>query len=170
MASDHQFNLSAAVNDGYHTLIHMIPQSPSGPLTGIGRLYCSTSAGTINLFYMDDTGASTQITPAMPISAAVNFNGISGASIRSSYNVSSVTRLSQGVYKVTFTTPMPDSNYVVQVAGMRNSSGSLADTCINGSSSYSTSVTPNFVVVAAFNNAGNPQDVLMYNVTVFTVT
>ena len=45
--------------------------------------------------------------------AWVNINGASGASptIRASFNVSSVTRSSAGVYVINFTTAMPDANY-----------------------------------------------------------
>jgi hypothetical protein len=62
---DHQFNLSAAANDGYHNLIHMqIPGTlPSGAVSGYGRLYTNTSNGLIQLFYMDDGGNQYQLTP-----------------------------------------------------------------------------------------------------------
>jgi hypothetical protein len=44
--------------------------------------------------------------------AWVNFNGTtSPGTIRSSYNVSSVTKTGTGVYAVNFTTTMTDSNY-----------------------------------------------------------
>jgi hypothetical protein len=46
--------------------------------------------------------------------AWVNFNGTtSPGTIRSSYNVSSVTRIATGRYSVNFTTPMTDANYSV---------------------------------------------------------
>lgn len=41
--------------------------------------------------------------------AWVNFN--SAATILGSFNVSSVTKISTGQYKVTFTNPMPDANF-----------------------------------------------------------
>ena len=47
--------------------------------------------------------------------AWVNFNGVSGAAIRSSYNVSSVTRTATGVYTITLTTAMSSSTYSVVV-------------------------------------------------------
>jgi hypothetical protein len=43
--------------------------------------------------------------------AWVNFNGVSGASIRASFNVSSVTRNATGDYTLNFTNAMPDANY-----------------------------------------------------------
>lgn len=51
----------------------------------------------------------------------VNFNGTSGA-IRASGNVSSVTRIGTGRYRINFTTAMPDANYCMTSA--TNSYGS----------------------------------------------
>lgn len=45
--------------------------------------------------------------------AWVNWNGVTTATIRSSYNVSSVTRNSAGDYTVNFTTAMSDANYCI---------------------------------------------------------
>lgn len=42
--------------------------------------------------------------------AWVNYNGVA-QSVRSSYNVSSVTYVSTGIYIVNFTNAMPDANY-----------------------------------------------------------
>lgn len=170
LGADHQFNLTAAADDGYHNIIHMTQQAPSGALAATGRGYAKSSAGRIHEFYMDDTGAEYQITPTMPIRAAVNFNGISGAVIRSQYNVASVTRIATGRYQINFTTAMPDTNYIVQFTGMRNSSGNLATTCIEGNSTYTNSVATTFVIVNAFNNAGSLQDLIMCNVTIFSVS
>jgi hypothetical protein len=45
--------------------------------------------------------------------AWVNFNGSGGVASVTSFNVSSVTRASTGLYTVNFTTAMPDANYVI---------------------------------------------------------
>jgi len=63
MSSDHQFNLTAAANDGWHTLIHLIPQAPSGILANTGRAYVKSTGGLIQFFYMDDAGTEYQLTP-----------------------------------------------------------------------------------------------------------
>jgi hypothetical protein len=63
LGADHQFNLSAAADDGYHNLIHLTQQAPSGALAATGRLYVKSNGGVIQLFYMDDTGVEHQITP-----------------------------------------------------------------------------------------------------------
>lgn len=43
--------------------------------------------------------------------AWVNFNGTGVVAIRASYNVSSITDMGTGNYKVNFTAAMPDANY-----------------------------------------------------------
>ena len=53
--------------------------------------------------------------------AWVNFVGSSG-SINKSFNVSSVTRVSTGIYTVTFTTAMPDATYAVVTTGYSDAS------------------------------------------------
>jgi len=57
--------------------------------------------------------------------AWVNFDGISGTSIRGSGNISSVTRVSAGRYDINFTTAMPDANYS-PVAFLNGTSGTGA--------------------------------------------
>lgn len=47
------------------------------------------------------------------IKAWVNFNGIAPVSIRSQFNISSVTRNGAGDYTINFSTPLADANYVV---------------------------------------------------------
>lgn len=170
IGADHQFNLSATADDGYHNIVHLTQQAPSGVLAATGRMYAKSSAGRIHAFYMDDQAEDYQITPSMPIRASVNFNGIGAATIRSQYNVASVDYVGTGRYKVNFTTAMPDTNYIVQVTGMRNSTSNLATTCIEGNSVYSSSVDTSFVRVNGFNNSGGLQDLFMVNVTIFSIT
>lgn len=55
--------------------------------------------------------------------AWVSFNGLGGASIYNSYNVSSVTRVSTGVYTANFTNALSVTNYCVQVTGGGQGSG-----------------------------------------------
>jgi hypothetical protein len=73
-------------------------------------------AGTIvSDTLQDGSGNSTATTNAIMGSAKawVNFNGVSGATIRASYNVSSVTRTTTGTYTINFTNAFVDANYVV---------------------------------------------------------
>lgn len=168
--ADHQFNLSVAGDDGYHKLVHLMPQAPSGALANTGRLYVKTSGGNVNLFYMDEVPNEYQLTPGLPIRAAVNFNGIPGVPvIRSQYNVASVTK-SSSVYTITFTKPMPDTNYIVIATGMRDSSGDVSVGSVTGSSVYGNSVQTGLVKITFFGQSNTPRDVLMGNVTIFSVT
>ncbi len=80
ISADHQFNLSAATNDGYHTLIRLIPQAPSGVLLGTGRLYSKSALGQINLHYMDDAGTEYLMTPPWALSTQKIAGSISLAS------------------------------------------------------------------------------------------
>ena len=47
--------------------------------------------------------------------AWVNFNGVTTATIRASYNVSSITRNATGYYTVNFATALSDANYAPNV-------------------------------------------------------
>lgn len=72
----------------------------------------------------DGTGNSTSTTNCIKGSAKawVNFNGTptsGSATIRASYNVSSVTINGTGLYTVTFTTAFADTNYTTVGAASR---------------------------------------------------
>lgn len=62
----------------------------------------------------------------------VNFNGVSGTSIRASYNVSSVTYNGVGDYTVNFTTPLVDANYAVTGTAVTASLGVISFGGYNG--------------------------------------
>ncbi len=176
LGADHQFNLSAAADDGYHNLIHMTQQAPAGALAATGRAYAKSSAGRIHDFYMDDTGAEYQITPTMPIRASVNFIGTGAVgfqTIRSSYNVTSVNKIATGDYVITYTTPMPDDNYIAQITGMRNSNDPVFG-CVKGNATYTNAVKTTDIRIIFYNYVPNTVattvDVLMGNLTIFSVT
>ncbi|HDL8415782.1 TPA: tail fiber protein [Yersinia enterocolitica] len=70
-----------------------------------------TTAGTVAAG--DDSRIVNAVQPSNPAlcTAWVNFNGVAPATIKSSHNVSSITRLSTGKYKINFTEPMNNINY-----------------------------------------------------------
>ena len=47
--------------------------------------------------------------------AWVNFNGVTTATIRASFNVSSITRNGTGNYTINFTNALPDANYSANI-------------------------------------------------------
>ncbi len=172
LGADHQFNLTAAANDGWHNLVHLTQQAPAGALAATGRLYVKSSASRIHAFYMDDTGAEYQVTPTMPIRAAVNFDGTGavGAQVmRSQFNVASVMKTGTGLYTVNFTTAMPDANYIVQITGMRNIDSQVHGFVLGGAS-YSASVNTTRVKLKFIGGSSSTDDVFMGNVTIFSVT
>ena len=65
--------------------------------------------GTSGLTFNDSTTITSGYSGAK---AWVNFNGTGTVAIRASYNVSSITDNGTGEYRINFTNPMPDTNYV----------------------------------------------------------
>ena len=70
-------------------------------------------AGTLTISTLSDGTNSTSSTNCIQGSAKawVNFNGITTATIRASYNVSSITYNAAGDYTLNFTTALADANY-----------------------------------------------------------
>ena len=77
----------------------------------------SSTTGTPPQF---NDGSGTQI--GTLCRAWVNFNGANGT-IRASYNVSSVTRTSTGIYTVNFTNALADANFSVSLGQSDANSG-----------------------------------------------
>lgn len=171
VGANHQFNLSSASDDGYHNVINLTEQSPSGPVSPpSGRLYSKTSGGAMNLFSMDQNGIGYQISPSMPIRAAVNFNGTLSSPItpRSSFNVSTVTKSATGRYTISFTTAIPNNNYIVVITGMRSQSSKYVIGCVEGNSTYGNSVAVGSIKINFISASEIPRDVIMANVVVLS--
>ena len=114
--------------------------------------------------YVDDKSI-TQTSGSAPYYGArawVNFEGSSsGATIRGSQNVSSVTRNAAGNYTVTLTAAMPDTNYAVVVNAM--ASDGTGGVRFHGG--YPSSTTE--VNVYATSDARDGSDLSMWNVVIF---
>ena len=114
--------------------------------------------------YVDDKSI-TQTSGSAPYYGArawVNFEGsASGATIRGSQNVASVTRNAAGNYTVTLTTAMSDTNYAVLVNVMQNDL--LSGVRFHGG--YPSSTTE--INVYATNDARAGVDYPMWNVVIF---
>jgi hypothetical protein len=80
-------------------------------------------AGTLTISTLSDGTNSTSATNCIQGSAKawVNFNGTGTVAIRASYNVSSITDVGTGQYRVNFTNAMPNANYCVLVQAGENS-------------------------------------------------
>jgi len=165
LGEDHQFNLTATVNsDGYHKIIHMTQQAPTGVAAAIGRLYAKTSGGRVHAFYMDDQGTEYQISPSLAIRAAVAFDS-AGAPI-SAYNVSGVTVNGSNIYTITFAIPMPDTNYIVTVTGMAASGTSRNGMLV---SPRASTVSVGSVQVVFKNTSSSNELVDCGNVVVYSI-
>ena len=83
----------------------------SGTLQNNGSAVTSyADSDALSLFNV--TGSA----PVYACRAWVNFNGTGTPAIRASGNVSSITDVNTGRYKVNFTTNMQDTNYAVAIA------------------------------------------------------
>ena len=87
---------------------------------------------------------------AFYVRAWANFNGAGTVSIRASGNISSVTRLSTGIFQINFMNAMPDINYAVVGMGRLqnfvtnsgwNVSVSMTDANVGGMNTGSVRVT-----------------------------
>lgn len=126
----------------------------------------SANIGTTQLVNGSVTAAKLGTTEQKQIAKAwVNFNGTtSPGTIRSSYNVSSVTKNGTGDYTVNFTTAMADANYSVNVTcgGTNN----VASGC--RLSDDSTPRTTSLFRVITFNTANvTATDFPQVNISVF---
>lgn len=104
LGADHQFNLSAAANDGYHNVVHLTQQGPSGVLAATGRMYVKSAGGSINLFYMDDAGLEYQITPVSLAPTRVT-GSVALAGNATSGTVYTIPNNSQGTIFVNYISP-----------------------------------------------------------------
>ena len=57
--------------------------------------------------------------------AWVNFNGTGTVAIRAAFNVSSITDLGTGNYRVNFTNALADANYAAEISTGLNASGGI---------------------------------------------
>jgi hypothetical protein len=108
--------------------------------TLVTPLRVAQAVGVANAPMVKTAINATGDAPIFACRAWVNFDGqTTPPTIRASGNVASVTRVSTGLYTVTFTTALPDGNYAVVYGGNQNSGG--GDTTRAVISSYSSTNT-----------------------------
>jgi len=95
--------------------------------------------------------------------AWVNFNGVTTTSIRSSYNVSSVTYVSTGTYTINYTNALADANYCVTGTGTGPSYGANSRVLNVNTAPTTTSVQ----VVVTTSSTTNAVDSISTNVAIF---
>jgi hypothetical protein len=126
-------------------------------------------AGTLTISTLSDGTNSTSATNPIKGSAKawVQFDGVTTATIRASYNVSSITRNAAGDYTVNYTNAFADANY--SFVGTSTSTGAIftvvvANTQPTGAIVAPTTTTTRFVTT---NIASVVADVSYINVAVF---
>ena len=126
--------LTSASSLAAANLTGTLPAIDGSNLTGISS-YSDSDA--LDLF--NATGSA----PVYACRAWVNFNGTGTVAIRASGNVSSISDIGTGLYRVNFTTAMPDTNYAI-VAISGGAGGTLGDDSVAslGAVPSSTSQTP----------------------------
>lgn len=116
MNYDHYWNIGSN-EDGRHKYVNM-PNQASAPSisTGMnGILYALENVSTQPYFRNNDS-----IMQLLGIRAMAVFNG-TGA-LAYNYNVASVSRTSTGNYTITYTSALPNNNYLVLGGSIRNDS------------------------------------------------
>lgn len=109
-AGDYVLDTDTRLSDSRNPNPHTHPKSD---ISDLNDLLVAGSGMTINYdiinkqYNLSSNGAAGQTIAK----AWVNFNGTGIVSIRSSYNISSVTDNGIGSYTINFTTPMIDTNY-----------------------------------------------------------
>ena len=95
--------------------------------------------------------------------AWVNFNGVTTTTIRSSYNVSSVTYVSTGTYTINYTNALADANYCVTGTGTSPNYGANSRVLNVNTAPTTTSVQ----VVVTTSSTTNAVDSISTNVAIF---
>lgn len=114
-------------------------------------------------FISGTTTSAQSVTGTGSSSSGFSFNSIG---IRSSYNVSSVTKNGTGDYTVNFATPMADANYSVSCTG--SGLGVQSVLICRFTLSQLTAPSTNSIRVAASNGSGaNATDDSFYSVQIF---
>ena len=95
--------------------------------------------------------------------AWVNFNGVTTTTIRSSYNVSSVTYVSTGTYTINYTNALADANYCVTGIGTGPNYGANSRVLNVNTAPTTTSVQ----VIVTTSSTTNAVDSISTNVAIF---
>lgn len=102
--------------------------------------------------------------PIFASRAWVNFNGTNG-SMRGSGNVSGVTRLGTGSYRVNFAAAMPDANYSAVISTNQASGTDRPNVALTQGAYITTSLS--FIVVQSSERALGTRDSSIINVSIF---
>lgn len=102
IGADHQFNTSAAANDGYHKVIHFVNQGGTpAAVAGSGELYTKTKDATQALFFQEGGAREIQITGPATTMGAIPYMTLPGGYILqggvSNVNPATTTTINFGI-------------------------------------------------------------------------
>jgi hypothetical protein len=182
---DHRItgNNSSSPSDGFHNQVSYLNRSaPSNLTNSINSQSSSAIDYTINdsnsqsQLHHYNSSNDFQITPCLPLRAAINFNGTGsvgalnagGNSIRSSFNINAAAsqKTGTGLYTIVFTNLLPSANYFPLIIGMKNTSGETMS-FVQGAAAYGTSITTGQILIGFENFNGSAKDVIMGCVMIF---
>ena len=116
---------------------------------------------TLTTTTISDGTNSTSSTNCIQGSAKAWVNFIGGsATIRVSYNVSSITRNGTGVYTINFATAMPDTNYAVVGLSRRGNTDNNSQVYLPLNGAYSTTQCQVFTGATAQAGTGLDSDIV----------
>jgi hypothetical protein len=109
-------------------------------------------AGGLTISTLNDSSGvlATQNGMSGIAKAWVRWNGVSGATITASFNVSSITRNGTADYTINFTTAMPDANYSSVYMGQQTATSGFS-TWQLGMISLTTNPTASALRIATLN-------------------
>ena len=117
----------------------------------------------------DASGGTSNLKIDGAAKAWVNFNGRNTPSIRDSFNVSSITDLASGSYKITFTNAMANANYAIAGSAAETGGGgnNVAFFGAGRATNYSDLHTTTFCTVTVCSASGSNTDRDMVNAIIF---
>ena len=142
----------------------------SGDTSGQVSLTVPAIAGSNTATIPASTGNVLMDSTVGVCRAWVNFNGVTTATIRSSFNVSSVTRNGTGDYTITFTNALSDANYATNLTLQRGDGAGVNPgyACIYGTTSNAyTSITASSVRIITASSSTSAQDMPYVGASIF---
>jgi hypothetical protein len=158
-------NVITATTKGSSTKVPVVTVDAKGRVTTLTEtdvftvpLENATTDSTFSSTADDEAATPEWVRGFGKVKAFVNFNGQNGA-IRSAYNVTSVTRNSEGNYTVNFTTAMANANYAVSWSSDANTTRFYS----TGGNPFTTTSCR----LTTFNSSNAPTDCTYGSVIVF---
>ena len=130
-------------------------------LTGTSSGGTIASSSTNVPVVLQDSSGNTNTCQAW-----VNFNGVTTITLRASFNVSSVTRISAGNYQVNFTNSLTDINYAPIISTGDGSQVTNIDVNYNSSGTLTAPTTSAFIFSTSLIGV-SARDQTYINVVVF---